>query len=180
MQNFKFLVISILVLAGMGIVGYWAVRTIEPGDIYANKQKQKALEEKNKELAEEIEKLNSELTTTKTAAAIAATRAPSPAPASSPTPATKPVSSKNQTLINELQKLITDKVVMKEKSKGTRVGTIQTFLNLYNKTSKKVDNDFGKTTTANVIAFQKAVGLKADGQTGPTTYQKMIDWLKKQ
>ena len=69
---------------------------------------------------------------------------------------------------------------MKVGSKGTRVGTVQNFLNLYFKTSKKIDNDFGATMKADVIKFQKAVGLTADGQTGPTTYLKMIDWLKKQ
>ena len=69
---------------------------------------------------------------------------------------------------------------MKVGSKGTRVGTVQNFLNLYNKTSKRVDNDYGKTTKTDVIAFQKAVGLTQDGETGPTTYKKMIEWLKKQ
>ncbi|HYD90300.1 MAG TPA: peptidoglycan-binding domain-containing protein, partial [Flavobacterium sp.] len=83
-------------------------------------------------------------------------------------------------LINELQKLIDDNIFMKEKSSGTRVGTVQTFLNLYNNTSKRVDNDYGAGTKADVIKFQKAVGLTADGEAGPNTYRKMIEWLKKQ
>ncbi|MCE9548824.1 peptidoglycan-binding protein [Candidatus Nomurabacteria bacterium] len=69
---------------------------------------------------------------------------------------------------------------MKEKSRGTRVGTVQTFLNIYNGTTKKVDNDYGAGTKADVIKFQKAVGLTADGEAGPSTFAKMIDWLETQ
>jgi peptidoglycan hydrolase-like protein with peptidoglycan-binding domain len=67
---------------------------------------------------------------------------------------------------------------MKEKSQGTRVGTIQTFLNIYNNTSKKIDNDYGASTKADIIKFQKNEGLTADGGAGPSTFRKMIDWLK--
>lgn len=83
-------------------------------------------------------------------------------------------------LIARLQKLITDNVLMKEGSRGTRVGTVQEFLNVYNKTSGGLDNDYGPGTKTKVAAFQKAQGLTADGQAGPATYQKMIDWLNKQ
>ena len=69
---------------------------------------------------------------------------------------------------------------MKLKSKGTRVGTVQEFLNIYNNTSKKVDNDYGAGTKTDVVNFQKKEGLTADGEAGPTTFVKMIDWLKKQ
>ncbi len=83
-------------------------------------------------------------------------------------------------LTSRLQKLITDNILMKEGSRGTRVGTVQEFLNVYNKTSGGLDNDYGAGTKAKVAAFQKAVGLTADGQAGPATYQKMIDWLNNQ
>lgn len=81
-------------------------------------------------------------------------------------------------LISQLEKLIADTVLMKEGSRGTRVGTVQEFLNVYNGTSNKVDNDYGPGTKTKVANFQKAVGLTADGQAGPNTYQKMIDWLE--
>jgi peptidoglycan hydrolase-like protein with peptidoglycan-binding domain len=95
---------------------------------------------------------------------------------------TKPttVTYKHQSLINDLQKLVTDKVFMKVGSQGTRVGTVQTFLNIYNNTSKRVDNDFGAGTKTDLIVFQKAEKITADGEAGPATFQKMIDWLKKQ
>ena len=69
---------------------------------------------------------------------------------------------------------------MKKGSRGTRVGTVQEFLNIYNGTDSKIDNDFGATTENQIKAFQKSEGLTADGQAGPGTYKKMIEWLKKQ
>ena len=174
MGNLKFILFAIIVLVIVGLVGYWAILTIEPGDVHATRQKQKELEQKNQELEQEVTELKDKL---------AALQPPEPETIPTPDPTTIPTETavyKYQNLINDLQQLVTDKVVMKEKSRGTRVGTLQTFLNIYNNTTKKVDNDFGKTTKTDVINFQKAVGLTADGQTGPTTYQKMIDWLKKQ
>ena len=81
-------------------------------------------------------------------------------------------------LITSLEKLITDEVYMKVGSGGTRVGTIQKFLNVFNNTSGGVDNDFGNGTKSKVIAFQKDAKITADGQPGPSTYQAMIDWLE--
>jgi len=53
-------------------------------------------------------------------------------------------------------------------------------LNLYNHTSKKVDNDFGAAMKTDILNFQKAVGVTQTGQVGTLTYNKMIEWLKKQ
>jgi len=100
-------------------------------------------------------------------------------PVEKSTPET-PVGGQHTALVSALQKLITDNVLMKEGSRGTRVGTVQQFLNVYNKTSGGIDNDYGAGTKTKVAAFQKATGLTADGQAGPATYQKMIDWLNKQ
>ena len=174
MERFKLIIFSIVILAVVGLVGYWAVRSLEPGDIHANRQRQKELEERNRELEEEIEKLKSDL-------AVLQPAAPEEEIVTENTePPVSAISYKYQSLIGALEELIADNVVMKEKSRGTRVGTLQTFLNIYFYTSKKIDNDFGKTTKTDLTSFQKKEGLTADGEAGPTTYQKMIDWLKKQ
>ncbi len=177
MEKVKFIILSIIVLSIVALLSYWAVLTIEPGDAHVERQKQKALEERNAELEKEVAELKSDL-----GLLLSEQEKQTPSTPTNelegPPIETTATSSKYQSLINELQKLITDKVVMKEKSRGTRVGTIQNFLNIYNNTSKRVDNDYGKTTKADVAAFQKAVGLTADGEAGTTTFQKMIDWLK--
>jgi len=173
MENFKFILILIIVLIIVSIIGYWAIFTIEPGSVYVEKQKQQELEEKNAKLEEEIAKLSEELDTLKSTEKSITENIPNEKPIED-----KITSVKYENLINELQKLIDDKVYMKEKSRGTRVGTVQTFLNIYNNTSKKVDNDYGIGTKTDVIEFQKDKGLTADGEAGPSTFQKMIDWLK--
>jgi len=177
MENFKFFVTSIIILAILGIAGFWAFATLESGSEHGNKQELKNLENKNEELEKQISVLEREL----------ADLRPGPVKETEETVTpikeeTRPttVVYKYQSLINELQALITDNVIMKEKSRGTRVGTLQNFLNLYNNTTKRVDNDYGKTTKIDISNFQKAVGLSQTGETGPSTYQKMIDWLKKQ
>lgn len=177
MENFKFIIFSIVVLILVALLGYWAFFSIESGGVHADRQKQKELEQKNEQLTKEVEELKNELASLQALQAEQIENTETPTEKS---PETTIVSSKHQDLINALQKLVDEKVFMKEKSKGTRVGTVQTFLNLYNKTSSRVDNDYGKSTKDAVMKFQKAVGLTADGEAGPSTFQKMIDWLKKQ
>lgn len=185
LDNFKFTILTTVVLVFVGFLGYWAFTTLEPGDLHALRQEKQALESKNRELEKEVARLESELGTVaaekdKLAEAVAPKpEKPATITAEGGTPPTA-VAYKNQTLINELQKLVTDNVFMKVGSKGTRVGTVQKFLNLYNKTSNKVDNDYGPAMKTAVTTYQKAAGITADGETGPATYKKMIEWLKKQ
>lgn len=187
MERFKFAAGSIIVLALVTAVGYWAVTTMQSGSEHKNIEKIKALSDENDNLKGEVAKLSGQLGTVK---AEAESQKQVPAPAAEPAqepipvkvPATKPSATtyKNQTLINELQKLVSGNVYMKQGSSGTRVGTVEKFLNLYNKTSNKIDNDYGASIKAAVAAFQKTEGLPADGGAGPDTFRKMIDWLKKQ
>ena len=176
MENFKFILFSIIILAVLVLFGYWAIVTIEPGNVVVERQKQAELEQHNQELKKEVADLKNQLRSLQN------TQPAETAPTSTPsaTIATTPTSSKHQTLINDLQKLIDGNVFMKEKSQGTRVGTVQTFLNIYNNTSKLVDNDYGPGTKTDVMNFQKAEGITVDGEAGPGTFRKMIEWLKKQ
>ncbi len=174
MQNLRAVLLLIVAVLAVGALGWWAIRTIEPGDIHAEREKQKALAERNRELEKEMADLKDQLALLQPpeeTEQIVEEESPPPAPEQS---------SKYASLISELQKLIDDKVYMKVGSKGTRVGTVQNFLNIYFKTNKRIDNDYGKGMKTDIINFQKAVGLAADGEAGPVTYQKMIDWLKKQ
>jgi murein L,D-transpeptidase YcbB/YkuD len=101
---------------------------------------------------------------------------------STPEPQTPVVTTPTSTdddadLIAELEDLIADKVLMKKGSRGTRVGTVQKFLNEYG-IKVGVDNDYGDTTVNAVKKFQTEQKLGADGQAGEGTYQKMIEWLQ--
>jgi len=83
-------------------------------------------------------------------------------------------------LVSELNRLITDNINMKIGSRGTRVGTVQEFLNIFLEQQSTTDNDFGPGTERRVIQFQEEMDIAADGEPGPQTYQAMIDWLNAQ
>lgn len=174
-KNFKDILFLIIVLIIVVLLGYWAVITIESGSVHVQKQKQQELEQKNKELEQEIGQLKNEIMDLQ----LKQEKTSIKEEVQQPNTTVKTVS-KYQSLIDDLQKLIDAKVSMKENSKGTRVGIVQTFLNIYNNTSKKIDNNYGKGTKTDVINFQKKEGLIADGEAGLSTFRKMIDWLKKQ
>ncbi len=181
MEKLKFTLFSIVILTVLGLVVYWSFNTIQSGTEHKANEEITQLQKENEELAEEAKSLKDEIGLLQ--AQVNSTKeAEKPAEETSGTGVENPnpTTYKNQTLINELQKLIDDKIYLKLKSNGTRVGTVQKFLNIYNKTSNKVDNDYGASTKTAVTAFQNAQGLTADGEAGPGTFTKMIDWLKKQ
>ncbi len=174
MDKFKFISFLFIVIIIFGGIGYWAFTSIDSGSEYAKRSEQRQIEEEAKNQQKEAEQLAQE------DQKIAEEEAEQLRLKEEEEKLVKPVVLKYQSLISELQELVNDNINMKLKSKGTRVGTVQNFLNVYNNTTKKVDNVYGAGTIKDVAAFQKAVGLKADGLAGPATYQKMIDWLKTQ
>jgi len=191
MENLKFIIFSIIIIVLLGLGSYWAFSTLESGSSHVDIQKQKELESKNEELLKEVDDLKKQVSllqadkeqilVEKEQKEITEQKVEEPVVTPTTTKTTTPVKTttyKYQTLINELQKLIDNKTYLKLKSQGTAVGTVQKFLNLYNNTSTKVDNDYGVSTVTAVKNYQKAVGLTADGATGSSTYQKMITWLK--
>jgi len=187
MEKIKFILFFIVILILVGAVGYWAISSIQSGTEHVTAEKISQLEEENEKLKEEVENLTDELKTFKPTETESEEQTEEKALTeekveTEPTTKTpeKVSSYKNQNLINELQELIDDNIYMKLKSSGTRVGTVQKFLNIYNKTSNRIDNDYGATTQKAVATFQKKQGLKADGEAGADTFNKMIDWLKKQ
>ena len=171
MEKLKFALLVIVTLSLLGLLGYWSVVTLQSGTESKASQKIEQLEKENKDLKTEVKKLSDELS-------VLEFELKELPPSVEKNP--EPIVYKYQDLINELQKLANDNVVLKQKSSGSKVGTVQKFLNIYNGTSNKVDNDYGAGTAKVVTAFQKDVGLKANGEAGADTFNKMIDWLKKQ
>lgn len=96
-------------------------------------------------------------------------------PSTNPTPTTP--TGEHSELIADLQDLIDDKILMKKGSRGTRVGTVQKFLNEYG-IKVSIDNDYGDSVVTAVKKFQQEQKLGADGQAGEGTYKKMIEWLE--
>jgi len=177
MEKIKFILFSIITLVILGILGYWAVVSIQSGASHVSTQAIKDLKKENEDLKEELKNLSDEIETLKTKLGETNSKEEEELPEVAPISVS---TYKHQSLIDDLQKLIDDNISMKIKSNGTRVGVVQNFLNIYNKTSNKVDNDYGAGTQKAVIKFQKDQGIIADGEASTGTFNKMIDWLKKQ
>ena len=194
-ESLKFNLVSFLFLALLAGLGYWAFTTLETGSGHVNSKKQKEIEKENKVLEEEnlelkrelellLEEKRQKLTEDQIPQKPEIEEPQKTTEIQKPTVKTTTVSSEKtlsqkEILINELTKLSDKNIILKLKSTGTAVGTVQKFLNLYNKTSNKIDNDYGLTTVNAVKSFQKAQGLSVTGQCNSTTYKKMISWLKK-
>jgi len=190
MENFKFVLFSIFVLALLGFASYWAFSTIETGSSHVDNQKLKELESNKVELEKQVADLTRENSLLKESEVketpvvpikepeVVTTPTPTPTPTKTTTTTTKTTTLKYQSLINELQKLVDGNIYLKLKSQGDAVGTVQKFLNVYNNTSNKIDNDYGASTISKVKDFQKAQKITADGESGSGTFNKMISWLK--
>jgi len=177
MENFKYVLSSIIVVVLLALAGYWAFSTMESGSAHVDNQKQKELIEKNQELEKELSSTKKELALLQSQNTKEEV-VPLIPETTIPTTPTNTTVSKNQDLINALQKMVDTNVYLKNKSQGPNVGTVQKFLNIYNNTSNKVDNDYGVSTGTAIKNFQKAEGLTIDGEAGPGTFKKMITWLK--
>ncbi len=169
---------------------FWAFRTIESGSGHIDNQQFKELESKNNELEKEVADLKSQINSLikeKELTLSSSNDAQLPEVTIPTQEAIKPVEQKPvvavlkyQSLINELQKIVNSKIILKKGSQGIMVGSIQKFFNIYNKTSLKIDNDYGVSTVTTITNFQKDQGIAVSGDAGVTTISKMIDWLKKQ
>ena len=182
----KFGLFTALVLAGFGLLLFWAITSIQTGAENKSEATISALREENEDLKKEVLVLknNVALLEEKVAKAdVSGTVQGAPVveekpKVEKPAPTTKTY--KNQALIDELEKLVKANAYLKLGSQGGGVGSVQKFLNVYNKTSNKIDNDYGASTKTAVAAFQKKEGLTADGEVGVGTLKKMIAWLKSQ
>ncbi len=178
MEKLKSTIFFLGIFILIGFLGFWAVSTIQSGDEHVEREKIEKLESENEELKKEVEKLKDELSVFQPEVVDEPGEEPVVNPEVKKEESAPAAASKYQDLINELEKLVEDNITIKLKSRGTRVGTIQKFLNIYNQTSNRIDNDYGASTQKAVIEFQKEQNLLADGEAGKTTFEAMIEWLK--
>lgn len=190
MENFKFFLFSVFIILLLIAGGYWAFSTMETGTAHIDNEKLRDLENENEDLKDQISDLKEKVTTLESEKIELDQTVKNEAEqkqiedtTSKQVETKQPVktttsTSKYQTLINDLQKIVNAGIYLKEGSQGPYVGTVQKFLNVYNGTSNKIDNDFGATTKTAIKNFQKAQGLSADGGVASGTLNKMISWLK--
>src|SRR5437763_351119 len=114
MEKLKLALLGVVTLLLVGFLGYWSVSTLESGTEYARRDRIRELQKENENLKSQVSDLASTVS-----ALQPKQEEPSPV-AQSPAPNVN----KYQSLIDELGKLVTDKVSMKKGSAGPRVGTI--------------------------------------------------------
>lgn len=168
MEGFKIGLVTGLLLGGLLFVGYLGLDKLQGGEEYVDRDQGSELVADDQ--VNIVDDFENSITPAPTEELEEPVEEPAQEEGSVPDPYVE--------LAAALQKLIDDKVLMDNGSRGTRVGTLQQFLNVYEGKTGGVDNDYGPGTKEKVRAFQRDQGLTADGQAGPNTYQKMIDYLK--
>jgi peptidoglycan hydrolase-like protein with peptidoglycan-binding domain len=161
MKSFSFTFLTVVIIGALIAGGYFAIKSLKDPVSYTKNTSNRI---------GDLHRLETEPQST----------VPDPAPVEPVTTTTIPEPEPvEKDLKTNIQTLIDKKITLKIGSKGTNVGYVQEFMNLYFKKNLKIDNDFGKTLEANVKAFQKATGVTQTGQVGPTSLGKMVDWLSK-
>ncbi len=167
MSEFKYRFVNLILLAILGFGIYWAFTAIDNGIIYDKNSdvvSDNSSKNENSVPSEEVVLFDN----TKTKDNVVEDKKEE-----------KKLSPEEEVLLGKLQGLIDDKVYMKKGSQGTRVGSVQEFLNIYFNTNKIIDNDYGPGTMSDVKKFQENEGIDADGLSGPETYKDMILILDK-
>ena len=176
MNEFKFQITTFLLVAILAFGGYWAFTSLDRGVTYQKSDTIAQLTNNDQELPDEepvVTIIDEADTDTQEPQGESDTDAEADTEASQE----PELSAELQSLNGRLENLIRDDIFMRDGSRGTRVGTVQEFLNLYLDTQSTVDNQYGPGTISRVRQFQEDQGLSADGLAGPATYEAMIDVL---
>jgi murein L,D-transpeptidase YcbB/YkuD len=172
MKTAHFNLILIGLLAVVGALGYVSFSTIRFGTANVDTVKEATGTQTTTPTdTEAVTPADTVATTPETPA----TTTPTEAPAAT----TTGVPAKYADLAKRIQGLIDDQVQMKAGSSGTRVGTVQEFLNVYDPAgSVAPNNNYGPATTTRTKKFQAEVGVPTSGYAGPKTYAAMLKWLE--
>lgn len=182
MNEFKYQFVNFILLALLGAGIYWAFTTIDNSIVYEQNLNETEISSTEEESDVDTEALfdntkNNSDNADGSVQEVASVTETVVSDNNEPTESN--LSAEEEALLGKLQGLIDDNIQMKKGSRGTRVGTVQKFLNIYLDKQSGVDNVYGEGTIKRVKEFQSKEGIGADGFAGPNTYKKMIEVLKK-
>lgn len=172
MENIKFYVVTFLLIAGAGFLGYGAISSLRDPVYYVNNQTLTTVGDlKTNTPAED--------TPADTAAPVADTTTPEAPVVTEPvTPApSTTTTSKNADLIARLQK-IPSGTILKIGSKGDDVKAVQQALNILAAAKLTVNSSFDEKTVAAVRKYQTSVKLPSTGQVSDKTLAVIVSKLK--
>ena len=165
MKGFIFTLCTLILIIALGAGGYFAIKSMTKPASYIPKT------------IETIGDLHAVVTDPDTGTSPVQTPVTT-APAVAAPVATASVSSTSTSLSTNLSSMISNKILLKLGNKGTNVGYVEQFMNLYLKKNLVIDDTFDKILKANIITFQKQNKIAQTGTVGPTTLQTMVLWLK--
>ncbi len=176
MENFKFYVVTLLLIVGAGFLGYGAISSLRDPVYYVNNEKLTTVGDMKSENPDQVP-------TTDTAAptdTAPVTTQPEPTtpvtPTETPKTETPTATTKNADLIARLQKI---SGTLKNGSKGDDVKAVQEALNIVAKSGLPTNGTFGAQTEAAVKKFQTSSKISpASGQVASKTIAALVAKLK--
>jgi murein L,D-transpeptidase YcbB/YkuD len=177
MNELKYQITQIVFLVALGLGTYWAFTHIDNGIRYERDEVVTIAQNQENVPDETITIIDNEIN-------LPASNTPTNQPLVPPqnvvietTPDNN--ASKNSGLVTELKKIIETGIIMESGSTGSRVATVQEFLDIYFSTRDvTIDSDYGPGTTRLVRDFQTAELSGGDGRVGPNTLRAMVTWLE--
>jgi murein L,D-transpeptidase YcbB/YkuD len=166
MKGFIFTFVTVVLIVALGAGGYFAIKSMTKPASYIPKT------------IETVGDLHSVVTDPDTGTSSVQTTVVATPKPTTPSTSSGQASSSQVTLSDNLNTMISNKVLLKLGSKGTNVGYVEQFMNLYFKKNLAIDNTFDKVLKSNVTTFQKQNKISQTGSVGTSTLQMMVLWLK--
>lgn len=180
MENFKFYVVTLLLIVGAGFLGYGAISSLRDPVYYVNNEKLTTVGDMKSENPDEASVADT-ATSTETAPVVATQEPTAPAAVvETPKTETPPATTKNADLIARLNKI---SGTLKKGSSGDSVKAVQEALNIVAKaglpTSGTGYGTFGAGTEVAVKKFQTSAKISpATGQVASKTIAALVAKLK--
>lgn len=177
MENFKFYLVTFLLVVAAGFLGYGAIASLRDPVYYVNNQKLTTVGDLKTDTGEPTP---TDVVPTAPAPADTTTTVPvattTPAPTTTTPPADTTTPSKNADLIARLNKI---SGTLKTGSTGDGVKAVQEALNIVAKAGLPTNGTFGAQTTAAVKKFQTSAKISpATGAVASKTIAALVAKLK--
>lgn len=176
MENFKFYIVTLLLIVGAGFLGYGAISSLRDPVYYVNNEKLTTVGDMKSENPDGAPVVDTPISTD--TVPVVATPEPTTPAAAVETPKTETPAAvtKNADLIARLNKI---SGTLKNGSKGDGVKAVQEALNIVAKAGLPTNGTFGNQTEAAVKKFQTSVKISpATGQVASKTIAALVAKLK--
>lgn len=173
MENFKFYIVTLLLIVGAGFLGYGAISSLLDPVYYVNNEKLTTVGDMKSDTSAGTDAPAVDTAASTETTVPVATNPEPAAPIAAETPkAEAPATTKNADLIARLKKI---SGTLKNGSKGDGVKAVQEALNIVMKAGLPTNGTFGNQTEAAVKKFQTSAKISpATGQVASKTIAALV------